>query len=82
MYLIAAENAINFSVWRFSFSLTFDTTMSNKFKQLLQDAKELPSLSTKYDSPKLQHDLQQLNAETNLITSKVDTSSKDNNALG
>lgn len=56
--------------------------MSNKFKQLLQDAKELPSLSTKYDSPKLQHDLQQLNAETNLITSKVDTSSKDNNALG
>jgi hypothetical protein len=55
--------------------------MSNKFKKLLQDSKELPSLSTKYDSPKLQHDLNQLNAESNLIASKID-SSKDNNTMG
>ncbi|GAN03190.1 NIC-domain-containing protein [Mucor ambiguus] len=56
--------------------------MSNLFKQLLQDAKELPSLSSKYDSPKLHHNLSQLDKETTLITSKISTDSKDNNALG
>ncbi|KAI8645429.1 Nup93/Nic96-domain-containing protein [Parasitella parasitica] len=56
--------------------------MSGRFKKLLQDSKELPSLSTKYDSPKLQHDLNQLGTETNLITSKIDASSKGNNVMG
>ncbi|KAL9540563.1 hypothetical protein MBANPS3_009615 [Mucor bainieri] len=56
--------------------------MSNIFKQLLQDAKELPSLSSKYDSPMLQHDLNQLGKETSLIQAKVNTASTDNNALG
>lgn len=88
---IAARERDKFFLWIdgsilhlfFSFSLYFHLyNMSNIFKQLLQDAKELPTLSSKYDSPKLQHNLSQLDKETSLITAKINTASKDKNTLG